>query len=173
MSWIWFTLHRSGFATAAFWNRSSRANVSLLAVDEAHCVSEWGHDFRPDYSRLGRFRERYLNNVQTIALTATATPTVRRDIEELLGLQVTSRLCHRIRPDQPAIFASRIPRPIVKRTSSWRRSSTQQARQRASFTRQPANDARSLPTGCRKKHGGRSVSITRDWNPAQRQQGAR
>ncbi len=63
------------------------ANVSLLAVDEAHCVSEWGHDFRPDYSRLGRFRERYLNNVQTIALTATATPTVRRDIEELLGLQ--------------------------------------------------------------------------------------
>ena len=65
----------------------SRANVSLLAVDEAHCVSEWGHDFRPDYSRLGRFRERYLNNVQTIALTATATPTVRRDIEELLGLK--------------------------------------------------------------------------------------
>ncbi len=63
------------------------ANVTLLAVDEAHCVSEWGHDFRPDYSRLGRFRERYLGNVQTIALTATATPTVRDDICELLGLQ--------------------------------------------------------------------------------------
>lgn len=65
----------------------SSANVSLLAVDEAHCVSEWGHDFRPDYSRLGRFRERYLNNVQTIALTATATPLVRDDIIELLGLK--------------------------------------------------------------------------------------
>ncbi len=64
-----------------------KANVSLLAVDEAHCVSEWGHDFRPDYSRLGRFRERYLNNVQTIALTATATPTVRQDIIDLLGLR--------------------------------------------------------------------------------------
>lgn len=65
----------------------SSANVSLLAVDEAHCVSEWGHDFRPDYSRLGRFRARYLNDVQTIALTATATPAVRADIIELLGLK--------------------------------------------------------------------------------------
>ena len=63
------------------------ANVTLLAVDEAHCVSEWGHDFRPDYSRLGQFRQRYLNNVQTIALTATATPTVREDICSLLQLQ--------------------------------------------------------------------------------------
>lgn len=63
------------------------ANVTLLAVDEAHCVSEWGHDFRPDYSRLGRFRDRYLSNVQTIALTATATPTVRQDIVDLLHLR--------------------------------------------------------------------------------------
>lgn len=63
------------------------ANINLLAVDEAHCVSEWGHDFRPDYSRLGRFRERYLGNVQTIALTATATPTVQQDISDLLGLK--------------------------------------------------------------------------------------
>src|SRR6056297_814518 len=63
------------------------ANVSLLAVDEAHCMSEWGHDFRPDYARLGMFRERYLNNVQTIALTATATPTVRDDIQALLNMR--------------------------------------------------------------------------------------
>ncbi|MEL6894976.1 MAG: RecQ family ATP-dependent DNA helicase, partial [Planctomycetota bacterium] len=62
------------------------SGVSLLAVDEAHCISEWGHDFRPDYARLGRFRQRYLDNVQTIALTATATPTVREDIAELLSL---------------------------------------------------------------------------------------
>ena len=64
-----------------------RANITLLAVDEAHCVSEWGHDFRPDYARLGYFRKRYLNNVQTIALTATATPLVRQDIRELLGMK--------------------------------------------------------------------------------------
>lgn len=59
--------------------------LQLLAVDEAHCISEWGHDFRPDYARLGRFRER-LDNPQTIALTATATPTVRNDVVKLLGL---------------------------------------------------------------------------------------
>jgi ATP-dependent DNA helicase RecQ len=57
-----------------------------LAVDEAHCVSEWGHDFRPDYARLGRFRRR-LGNPQTIALTATATPEVRDDIAEMLQLR--------------------------------------------------------------------------------------
>ncbi len=70
-----------------FLDAVSTANVTLLAVDEAHCVSEWGHDFRPDYSRLGRFRKRYLHDVQTIALTATATPAVRDDICQLLGLR--------------------------------------------------------------------------------------
>ncbi len=64
--------------------------IDLLAVDEAHCVSEWGHDFRPDYSRLGQFRERHLKNVQTIALTATATPAVRSDIADLLNLRSPS-----------------------------------------------------------------------------------
>jgi ATP-dependent DNA helicase RecQ len=62
------------------------AGVTLLAIDEAHCVSEWGHDFRPDYARLGRFRKRYLGGVQTIALTATATPYVREDIKGILEL---------------------------------------------------------------------------------------
>lgn len=59
--------------------------VSRLAVDEAHCISQWGHDFRPDYSQLGAYRER-LGNVPTIALTATATPEVAEDITERLGL---------------------------------------------------------------------------------------
>ncbi|MEQ1827969.1 MAG: RecQ family ATP-dependent DNA helicase [Pirellula sp.] len=59
--------------------------VQLLAIDEAHCISEWGHDFRPDYQRLGRFRES-LGGVQTIALTATATPRVRQDIVDSLKL---------------------------------------------------------------------------------------
>src|SRR5690606_22441857 len=53
--------------------RSVKENtVSLLAIDEAHCISEWGHDFRPDYSRIKEFRET-LGNPTTMALTATAT----------------------------------------------------------------------------------------------------
>ncbi|MCC9642386.1 RecQ family ATP-dependent DNA helicase [Rhodopirellula sp. JC740] len=79
-----------------------KANVTLLAVDEAHCVSEWGHDFRPDYSRLGRFRDRYLGGVQTIGLTATATPTVRDDICELLNLK------------QPKIFVTGFARTNLR-----------------------------------------------------------
>ncbi|MEM6472400.1 MAG: RecQ family ATP-dependent DNA helicase [Planctomycetota bacterium] len=65
----------------------AKSEISLLAVDEAHCVSEWGHDFRPDYSRLGMVRKRYLGNLQTIALTATATRAVREDIVSLLELE--------------------------------------------------------------------------------------
>ncbi|MDB4624624.1 ATP-dependent DNA helicase, partial [Rubripirellula sp.] len=70
-----------------FLDAISNVNINLLAIDEAHCVSEWGHDFRPDYSRLGKFRERYLKDVQTIALTATATPMVRTDISDILRLK--------------------------------------------------------------------------------------
>ena len=62
------------------------AGVRLLAVDEAHCISEWGHDFRPSYRRLGVMRDR-LGGIQTIGLTATATPQVRRDIVQQLALR--------------------------------------------------------------------------------------
>ncbi len=60
--------------------------IQLLAIDEAHCISQWGHDFRPDYAKIGRFRE-WLGGIQTVALTATATPRVRNDIVEVLGLK--------------------------------------------------------------------------------------
>ena len=61
------------------------ADIQLLAIDEAHCLSQWGHDFRPDYLRLGKVR-RALGNVPTIALTATATPKVQEDIVQSLGI---------------------------------------------------------------------------------------
>jgi len=62
-----------------------KRKISLLAVDEAHCISEWGHDFRPDYTRLKEFRQ-LMSNPTTIALTATATPRVQDDIIKQLGL---------------------------------------------------------------------------------------
>ncbi len=64
----------------------SRREINLLAVDEAHCISQWGHDFRPDYTRLAEIREQ-IGNPPTIALTATATPEVQRDIVTQLGLR--------------------------------------------------------------------------------------
>jgi ATP-dependent DNA helicase RecQ len=61
-------------------------SVSRLAVDEAHCVSQWGHDFRPDYSRLSEYRK-LLGDPPTVATTATATPQVASDIARCLGLR--------------------------------------------------------------------------------------
>ncbi len=63
-----------------------KAGVSLLAIDEAHCISQWGHDFRPSYLRMRAVREA-LGEPPTVALTATATPTVRRDISRQLALR--------------------------------------------------------------------------------------
>lgn len=60
-------------------------DIRLLAIDEAHCVSQWGHDFRPDYLRLGSVREQ-LGKPTTIALTATATPEVQKDILQTLRM---------------------------------------------------------------------------------------
>ena len=74
------------FSQPGFMNALQSQPISLLAVDEAHCLSQWGHDFRPDYLRLGRAR-RELGYPQTIALTATATEAVRRDILQTLELR--------------------------------------------------------------------------------------
>ncbi|WP_245190179.1 DNA helicase RecQ [Leucobacter exalbidus] len=63
----------------------ARGHIALFAIDEAHCVSQWGHDFRPDYLRLGALAERW-PDVPRIALTATATPETHREITERLHL---------------------------------------------------------------------------------------
>jgi ATP-dependent DNA helicase RecQ len=78
-------------------------DVSLIAIDEAHCISEWGHDFRPDYRNLKSLR-RDFPGVPVIALTATATEQVREDIVTQLGL------------DKPEIFISSFNRPNLTYT---------------------------------------------------------
>ena len=80
-----------------------RRKIVLLAVDEAHCISEWGHDFRPDYTRVGDIRQ-MLGNPTTLALTATATPDVQQDILRQLKLP----------PDEVRIFHQGIERPNLR-----------------------------------------------------------
>ena len=80
---------RFDFGTTA--ERLRDAGVSLLAVDEAHCISEWGHDFRPSYLRIAQVRER-LGWPPTVALTATATPHVRADIVAQLKLDAPTTI---------------------------------------------------------------------------------
>ena len=73
--------------------RIAALDIALFVVDEAHCVSAWGHDFRPDYLRLGEIRER-LGNPTTAALTATAAPPVREEILARLRLRDPLVLVH-------------------------------------------------------------------------------
>jgi len=81
----------------------SRGRVALFAIDEAHCVSQWGHDFRPEYMGLSILHERW-PNVPRIALTATATESTRREIVERLALQ------------NAAQFVSSFDRPNIRYT---------------------------------------------------------
>ena len=66
-----------------------KANISFVAIDEAHCISEWGHDFRPEYRRIRGIIDQ-IGNLPIIALTATATPKVQLDIQKNLQMDEAS-----------------------------------------------------------------------------------
>jgi len=89
------------FRSPAFLERLDALRVSRLAIDEAHCISEWGHDFRPDYWKLGEYRS-LLRDPPTIALTATATPRVARDI--VTALRLREPLIVRTGIERPNLF---------------------------------------------------------------------
>ena len=86
------------------------SQVPLLAVDEAHCISKWGHDLRPAYQRVGEFRHE-LGDPRTVALTATATRAVREDIRSVLGVD----------EDEMPLFATGIERPnlLMRVEPAW------------------------------------------------------
>ena len=74
------------FSAAGFLDLLTSIDIALFAIDEAHCVSQWGHDFRPEYRELAKLKELF-PHVPRIALTATADPTTRADLIERLGLE--------------------------------------------------------------------------------------
>jgi DNA topoisomerase-3 len=94
--------------------------LALIAIDEAHCISQWGHDFRPDYRLLGE-RLPLLRPAPVVALTATATPLVQRDIVQQLALAAsTKQFIHGFRRTNLAIEAVAVPpKQRADRTRRW------------------------------------------------------
>lgn len=90
------------FANENFSSWMANLNIAIFAVDEAHCVLQWGHDFRPDYLNLRKRIEMFKIKPVVVALTATATPEVKKDIIERLGLK------------DPQVFARGFDRPNLK-----------------------------------------------------------
>ncbi|WP_374211858.1 DNA helicase RecQ [Alteromonas gilva] len=85
----------------AFLNMLSHTKIALFAVDEAHCVSHWGHDFRQDYRELGMLKQRF-HDIPVIGLTATADTTTQQDIQIQLGL------------DEPLVYKGSFDRPNIR-----------------------------------------------------------
>ena len=99
-------------AATAFSRSSGRRPVSFIAIDEAHCISQWGHDFRPEYRQLAQLRDRW-PDVSLHAYTATATARVRRDIVAQLGLRAPVELVGSF--DRPNLVYRVLARATLKK----------------------------------------------------------
>ncbi len=101
-----------GEGSDTFLTLLSSCRVGFIAVDEAHCISQWGHDFRPEYRQLGRLRQ-LLPGISLHAYTATATARVRRDIAGQLALSEPLELVGSF--DRPNLLYRALPRGTLKR----------------------------------------------------------
>ncbi len=120
-----------------------RVKLSLIAVDEAHCISHWGHDFRPAYRNLSGLKQRF-GNIPVLALTATATEEVTRDIVEQLGIKT------------PAIYRGSFYRSNLQLYSIAKGSNTDAARKIP-----PVRDAITRLIGARKDDSGIVYCLSR------------
>jgi ATP-dependent DNA helicase RecQ len=102
----------AGEGSDGFLNKLSHCAVRFIAIDEAHCISQWGHDFRPEYRQLGRLRSAF-PAVSLHAFTATATARVRRDIATQLALDAPVELVGSF--DRPNLVYRVLPRTNLKR----------------------------------------------------------
>jgi ATP-dependent DNA helicase RecQ len=101
-----------GEGSEGFLSLIAGCGVSFVAIDEAHCISQWGHDFRPEYRQLGRLRQ-LLPGISIHAYTATATARVRRDIASQLALQDPVELVGSF--DRPNLIYRVLPRATLKK----------------------------------------------------------
>jgi superfamily II DNA helicase RecQ len=99
----------------------AKKRLALIAIDEAHCISQWGHDFRPDYRMLGQYLPALRGDLEpapVLALTATATPSVQADIVAQLAMAKPARFIHGFRRDNLAIEVVELPMPERPETIS-------------------------------------------------------
>ncbi len=98
----------------------AKKQLALIAIDEAHCISQWGHDFRPDYRMLGQHLPalRGTHRAPVLAFTATATPAVQADIVEQLGMDRPAKFIHGFRRHNLAIEVVEVPVPDRSRIIS-------------------------------------------------------
>ena len=126
------------FSNRQFLSAIVGCEVSLLAVDEAHCISEWGHDFRPSYNDLGEIRRR-IGNPQIVALTATADDRVRDDIVLRLGLK------------EPKVLVSSFDRPNLRFNTIRVRNQKQKREQIAEFLEKNVGESAIVYCATRKR----------------------